>query len=281
MAAAPPPPSQSYDEEESLEAEQKPASWHDVAAMPQKRSSKLGSANSSYSMPLALNDTPAPSRGPVLSDPYLPAVSAGGLDYVYQSPTKATVASSSKQVRVPLASQTFRATAFHEATPALAPTAFLRARVRNDGKRPLLRGPATIFGDGELVGVGEIQTTGPGGDIEFPLGADQDVKLVRQVVPTTKTTGVIIKSDETTYDVQIQAANYKKQKVTVEIVDQVPRSRRDKVEVKLLGVQPAATGAPDADGVVRWRVELAPGATQTFKLRYQITRPKDWQLYQN
>ena len=120
-------------------------------------------------MPLALYDTPAPSRGPVLSDPYLPAVSAGGLDYVYQSPTKATVASSGKQVRVPLASQTFRATAFHEATPALAPTAFLRARVRNDGKRPLLRGPATIFGDGELVGVGEIQTTGPGGDIEFPL----------------------------------------------------------------------------------------------------------------
>ena len=51
--------------------------------------------------------------------------------------------------------------------------------------------------------------------------------------------------------------------------------------MKLLGVQPAATGAPDADGVVRWRVELAPGATQTFKLRYRITRPKDWQLYQN
>ena len=137
-------------------------------------------------MPLALYDVSTPARGPVLTDPYLPAVSAGGLDYVYQAPTKATIPSSGKQVRIPLASQTFQATAFHEATPALATTAFLRARVRNDGKRPLLRGPATIFGDGELVGVGEIQTTGPGGDIEFPLGADQDVKLVRQVVPSTQ-----------------------------------------------------------------------------------------------
>lgn len=233
------------------------------------------------SVPLALYDVSTPARGPVLSDPYLPAVSAGGLDYVYQAPTKATIASSGKQVRIPLASQTFKATAFHEATPALATTAFLRARVRNDGKRPLLRGPATIFGDGELVGVGEIQTTGPGGDIEFPLGADQDVKLVRQVVPSTKTTGVIMKAEETTYDVQIQVANYKKQKVTVEIVDQIPRSRRDKVEIKLLAVQPAATGAPDADGVIRWRLDLAPGATQTLKLSYRITRPKDWQLYQN
>jgi uncharacterized protein (TIGR02231 family) len=232
-------------------------------------------------MALALHDVSAPARGPVLTDPYLPAVSAGGLDYVYQAPTKATIPSSGKQVRIPLASQTFKASAFHEATPALATTAFLRARVRNDGKRPLLRGPATIFGDGELVGVGEIQTTGPGGDIEFPLGADQDVKLVRQIVPRTKTTGVILKEEETTYDVQIQVANYKKQKVTVEIADQVPRSRRDKVVVKLLGVQPAPTGLPDADGVVRWRLELGPGATQTLKLSYQITRPKDWQLYQN
>jgi hypothetical protein len=278
MAPASPAPRESMDMEGG---EEKPAamSWQDVVAVPRAAS---GSA-SAYRAPLALPlvDGMAPSRRPILSDPYLPAVSAGGLDYVYQAPTRATIASSSKQVRIPLASQNFQASTFHEATPALAPTAFLRARVRNDGRRPLLRGPVTIFGDGELVGVGEIQTTGPGGDIDLPLGADQDVKLVRQVVPSTKTTGVIMKSDETTYDVQIQVANYKKQKITVEIADQVPRSRRDKVEVKLLGVQPAATGAPDADGVIKWRLELAAGATQTLKLSYRITRPKDWQLYQN
>jgi hypothetical protein len=254
-------------------------SWQDVVVVPRK-AGKSASA-SAYRVPLALFDATTPARAPALSDPYLPAVSAGGLDYVYQAPKRATIGSSSKQVRIPLASQTFQAAAFHEATPALAPTAFLRARVHNDGKRPLLRGPVTIFGDGELVGVGEIRTTGPGGDIELPLGADQDVKLVRQVVPSTRTTGVIMKSEETTYDVQIQVANYKKQKITVEVADQIPRSRRDKVEVQLLGVQPAATGAPDADGVIRWRIDLAPGATQTLKLSYRITRPKDWQLYQN
>jgi hypothetical protein len=244
------------------------------------RAAASASTGSTRSLPLALYEAGPARRGVAFSDPYLPAVSAGGLDYVYQAPTPATIPSSGKQVRIPLATQTFPATAFHEATPALAATAFLRARVRNDGKRPLLRGPATIFGDGELVGVGEVKTTGPGGNIEFPLGADQDVRLVRQVVPTTKTTGVIMKSDETTYDVQIQIANYKKHKVTVEIADQVPRSRRDKIEVKLLTTQPAPLGAPDADGVVRWRVELASGATQTLRLVYQIVRPKDWQLHQ-
>ena len=175
----------------------------------------------------------------------LPAVSAGGLDYVYPAPTAVAVPSTGRQVRVPLAAQTFAAAAFHDATPALAATAFLRARVRNDGKRPLLRGPATIFSDGELVGVGELQTTGPGGDIEFPLGANQDVRLVRQVVPSTKTSGLIMKSEETIYDVQIQIGNYKSRKVIVELRDQVPRSAHDKVEVKVVGIDPAPAGAPD------------------------------------
>ena len=62
--------------------------------------------------------------------------------------------------------------------------------MRNDGKRPLLRGPATIFGDGEFVGMGELKTTGPSGDIELPLGADQDIRFTRQVVPSSKTTGL-------------------------------------------------------------------------------------------
>jgi hypothetical protein len=241
-----------------------------------KRSSSTPTTN----LPLALFDSPSGRAAPTFGDPMLPAVSAGGLDYVYQAPTSVAVPSTGRQVRVPLAWQTFPAAAFHDATPALAATAFLRARVRNDGKRPLLRGPATIFSDGELVGVGELQTTGPGGDIEFPLGADEDVRLVRQVVPTTKTSGLIMKTDETTYDVQIQVGNYKKKKVVVELRDQVPRSGNEKVEVKMLGADPAPVAAPDADGVVRWRVELDAGTTRTVRLRYQITRPRGWKLYQ-
>jgi len=131
-----------------------------------------------------------------------------------------------------------------------------------------------------LVGVGEIQTTGPSGDIELPLGADQDVRLVRQVVPTTKTTGLVFKNDETIYDVQIQIGNYKKQPVTVELTDQVPRSRNDKVLVKLFETDPKPLGEIDLDGSIRFRVDVPAGATPPGKFRYQIVRPHDWELYQ-
>jgi hypothetical protein len=254
--------------------------WQDIVAVPRKASKSSAPYVRTWSVPMSLVDATTPRRPPTFSDPYLPAVSGGGLDYVYRAPTAATIESSGKQVRVPLASQTFRTSVFYEATPALATTAFLRARVRNDGTRPLLRGPATIFGDGEFVGIGEIKTTGPSGDIEFPLGADQDIRLVRQIVPSSKTTGMIMKDDETVYDVQLQVGNYKKQAVTVEVIDQVPKSRNEEIEVKLLATDPAPSGSPDVDGVIRWRVTLQAGETRTLKLRYQIKRPKDWRLYQ-
>jgi len=50
--------------------------------------------------------------------------------------------------------------------------------------------------------------------------------------------------------------------------------------VQFTGIDPPAQGPPDADGVVRWRVDVAAGATRTLRLRYTITRPKGWQLFQ-
>jgi hypothetical protein len=268
-------------------------SWQDIVAVPRRAQvetvgvladapaiRKRAGAPPPIRVPLALYDTPPASEAPRLIDPYLPAVSAGGFAFVYRAPTPVAVPSTGKEIRIPLASATFGTTAYYEAMPALAPTAFLHARVRNDGTRPLLRGPVAIFGDGELVGVGEIQTTGPSGDIELPLGADQDVRLVRQVVPSTRTSGLMFKTDETTYEVKIQIGNYKKQPVTVELTDQVPRSRSDKVEVKLLGADAKPLGDIDLDGTIRFKVDVAAGATRTVTLRYQITRPHDWELYQ-
>src|SRR5258708_12202865 len=180
----------------------------------------------------------------MFNDPLLAAVIAGGLDYVYQAAAPASVPSSGKAIRIPLDGRTFRTAAFYQAAPALAATAFLRARVRNDGQGPLLGGSAAMFPDGEFVGQGEIQTTGPGGDIEFPLGADQDIRLVRQVVPHTQTTGIIRKTDQTDYDVEIQIGNYKKQPIAIDVTDQIPRSAQEKVEVNLIATPPAPQAPP-------------------------------------
>ena len=208
-------------------------------------------------VPLALYDRPPPSEAPQLTNPYLPAVSAGGFDFVYRAPRPVAVPSTGKQIRIPLASQTFRTTAYYEATPALATTAFLRARVRNDGTRPLLRGPAAIFGDGELVGVGEIQTTGPSGDIELPLGANQDIRLVRQVVPSTKTTGLVFRDRRD--HVQRANADWQLQEAGGQHRGDGPGAAQPERQGGGRGswrLDPKPVGEVDLDGTIRFRVEV-------------------------
>jgi hypothetical protein len=222
----------------------------------------------------------APPATIAFSDPYLPAVTAGGLDYVYEAPTRATIPSKAEDRRIPLAAQTFQAETIYEATPSLDTTAYVKAKVKNGSGRPLLRGPTSIFVGGEFVGQGEIQTTGPGGEIGFPLGADENIRLVRNVVPSTKREGFISKDDVTTYAVELQIGNYKKRPITIEVIDQIPKTSHEDVEVKLLSTSPAPLEAPDADGVMRWRITIPPNQTKKIEFSYTIGRPADWQLYQ-
>ena len=230
--------------------------------------------------PLGIFEAP-PAQRMRFDDPMLPAVTAGGLDYVYVSPTRATIPSSSERLRVPLASATWAAKTHYEATPALTKTAFLTARLTNKGETPVLAGPVNIFMSGDFAGQGQLETTGPGGKIELPLGADEDIRLEHRIVPSSRTEGVFSKDDVTDYEVTLQVANHKRRKVEVELFDVLPKSVNDDVEIKLLKVKPKTSFGPDkAKGRMKWRLAVPAGETRKVVFSYRITRPENWQLRQ-
>ena len=228
---------------------------------------------------LALSE-PLLTRDRHLTNPNMPARLARGFDYVYPSRTRVTVPSAGDAHRVPLSVRTFAAETEYVATPSLSKTAYLRAKVKNDAGQPILQGPVNLFVGGDFTGLGQLETTGTGGTINLPLGADEDVRLVREIVPATRTEGVFSKDDITTYSVKIEAGNYKRRAIDIEIVDQVPKTRNGKIEVKLGAVSPAASAPPDANGLLRWKLQIPAGKTEVIRFDYTITRPKDWRLQQ-
>ncbi len=228
---------------------------------------------------MALFGRGAPSK-PRFSDRRLPAVTAQGFDFSYKAPGKVVIPSGGEGRRIPLQKSTFAAAVQHEATPSIEATAYLEARVKNERPTPLLAGTTNIFVDGEFVSQGELQTTGPGGTVEFALGADEDIRLERRVMQTTKTTGLISKDDETEYRHIIEVGNYKKTEVVVEVIDQFPKSKNDEVKIDKVSFSPAPAEDGKDDGIVRWRVTLKPGQVTKLELRYRITRPEGWQMYQ-
>ena len=215
------------------------------------------------------------------SDPTLPAMSAGGLDYVYDAPVTTTIPSQADSLRVPLAERSYDVQTFYEATPSLATTAYLKATVKNGSKLPILAGPANIFVKRTFAGDAQLATTGPGGVLELPLGADEDIRLTRTVVPATKTQGFIFgKEDVTDYVVTIDVGNYKKHAVTVRVVDQIPKTNEEKVKVELVSASPQSVEAPNGEGLLYWHVDIPAGATKKVTFTFRVTRPKDWRLSQ-
>lgn len=218
---------------------------------------------------------------PTFADALLPAVSAGGLDYVYTAPVAVTVPAQANNQRVPLASRTYPVQTFYEATPSLATTAYLKATVKNGSALPILAGPANVFVKRTFSGDAQLMTTGPGGVLELPLGADEDIRLTRTVVPATTTKGVLFgEEDVTDYAVKIEVGNYKKQAVTVRVIDQVPLTNAEKIKVELLSSSPKSVASEDGDGLLYWHVDVPAGGVKAVTFTYRITRPKNWKLSQ-
>jgi hypothetical protein len=230
-------------------------------------------------MPMDLFDEREIGRGP-FGPPGSPAALAGGLDYEYPAVTAMTLKSQPEVQVVPLAVETWPISPFYEVAPGLKETAFLKATVRNQGRRPVLGGAVNIFVGTDFIGQGALETTGPGGELALPLGADEDLPVVRRVVPRTVTEGVFSKEEVTTYTTTIEVRNDKKQPVKVRVVEQVPLTNDEDTKVKVGSMSPKPTEGPDREGIMAFTLDIAPGATGKVEFEYTLTRPAGHELRQ-
>ncbi|MFO0728224.1 MAG: DUF4139 domain-containing protein [Myxococcota bacterium] len=275
MPAAPPPPPPAPSV--AMDYKKNEVAREEVVVMSSPQSASTGAATPYRQMSLGLFELPPPPEV-TLTDPTLPAVLAGGFDYVYTASTKMSVSQEDGEVRAPLGTFSEAVDAFYRATPGITDTAYLTATVTNKTGRPFLAGPISLFLGTSFAGDAEMTNTGPGGKLELPMGADEDIKLKRRIIPATETSGVFSKDDITTYKVEIEAANFKKKLVKVEIVEPMPKTANEKIEVELVGAKPKAT--PDEQGMLRWTLSIAPGKVEKIELTYRVKRPAHWQLLQ-
>lgn len=244
-----------------------------------RTSASVGGKKAMQRTPLDLFEQSLDTR-PRFSDPGLPAVLAGGLDYVWKAATRASVPSNPETHAVPLSAERYPVSTRYEVAPALRPTAYLAATVRNTRSTPILAGPVDIFAGADYVGTGNLQTTGSGGELQLPLGADEDIRIERRVLPKTKTEGVISKEDVTTYTTEIDVANDKRRPITIRVVEQWPLGGVvEDVEVKRGKAEPKPAAVDEA-GRMTFDLEVPAGKVSTVRFTYTIRRPADWQLYQ-
>jgi uncharacterized protein (TIGR02231 family) len=177
--------------------------------------------------------------------------------------------------RFPLKARIMRVTA-----PRVDSSVFLTAKATNETGLPLLAGQAGVYVGSEFVGRSPLPATPPGGEIELAFGADGRVEVERRVLERKhETAGIVSKDELFRYKVRVVLKNRYQNPVEVRLLDLVPVSREEKIEVKLLeGTTAATRDDPERPGVKIWELKLGAREERAVELRYEVRYPRGFPI---
>jgi uncharacterized protein (TIGR02231 family) len=168
------------------------------------------------------------------------------------------------------------------AVPRLAQAAFIEAKVDYDGDEALMPGPANLFLGDDFSGVARLESTAPGESFTLGFGQDGNFKVERKLL-TKKAGGrgvFIWTKTERTYNWVTTIENYHSGPRTIEVREQLPRSRQEKITVSSLELSPAAL--PDDSsrpGMKRWSIEVPAKGKAKIVFSYSVKFPENARVY--
>ncbi len=208
-----------------------------------------------------------------------PITAAAGMEgdtVVYRYPETVTVASGAEDLRLALDSLAFTPVVEAVAVPRMDRTAFVMASFTNASDEPLLPGEAMLYREGVLVGTAWLDVIAPGVETDVAFGALETLRIKREMpVAAEGETGVFTTSNERTESALITVENTGDEGWPVRLLDQVPYSEQDELEVEV-----TATPAPtevDVDGqrgILAWELEVPAGGKATITLEHRLSWPE-------
>ncbi len=201
------------------------------------------------------------------------------LSFEYQIPFPVDIESRDQITILPLLTKKIAARMFHYSVPAKNSLTFLVAEAEAD--QELLAGKLNVYFAGRFIGDTYLAEKKPGQSFSMNLGADRGIKVRREkILDKIKETyfgkiqrDTVVRS----FAYKITAENIKDRPALLKILDSVPISRTDKIEVRDLKIQPKPTEQDyqDKAGVHLWAFDLAPGGKREISIEFTVTYPKE------
>ena len=201
------------------------------------------------------------------------------LSFEYKMPFPVDIDSRDQFSILPLLTKKLSADTFHYSLPGKTSLTFLVAEASAD--KELLAGKLNVYFGGRYIGDTYLSEKKPGEPFSMNLGADRDVKVLRKKlkdkVKETYFGTIQRKTVVRSFSYKITAENIKDKPVTLKIVDRVPVSKTDKIEIKDIRLNPAPTESnyQDKEGVHLWVFQLSPGEIQEIDLDFTVAYPSE------
>lgn len=230
-------------------------------------------ARSEMVMERALPGNAPKAAEPEKATPVLAQVEEGESSVLFNIPQPVTVNTDGTRSGCVIAVNNLSVAAEYVTVPKLSPRVYLKSEVTNNTPYPLLAGQANIFNDAVFTGKSYLKTVSSGEKFDLYFGADDQIKVKREVAKVRKQGG-LLGSNSVTYRCTVELHNFKKRAVTVSLLDQLPVAGNEEIKVNLED----ASAKPDErkpDGTLLWKVGLAPGEKKKITYDIVIDYPKD------
>jgi len=201
------------------------------------------------------------------------------LSFEYEIPQKLDVESQDKETILPLFLKKIQGDFSHYVVPRINPLTFLICEATPDSE--LLSGYLTVYFGGRYIGKTYLEEKKPGEKFNLNLGADREVKVKREKIKDKfKETFLKMVQRRTVIKeiaFKITVENLKAKPIKIHILDSIPVSRTDKVEVKDVNItpKPKEEKHQSKEGVLLWEFNLKPKEKQVIDIEFTVTYPKD------
>lgn len=174
---------------------------------------------------------------------------------------------------IDLMSFSLEAQYLYRAVPSRDGSAFLTAYVGNLDQYGLLPGMAELFIENTYIGSVFVSgVTGEDG-MEIPLGRERRIETERKLQRKYHSLARFKNTQVENYEYEITVTNKKQEPVNLEVLDQIPVSGDREITVQIQELSGASVS--QTDGIVTWKLMLAPEQTQVLRLAYSVTWPKN------
>ncbi len=210
-------------------------------------------------------------------------IELAGFQANFVIPGRVVVDNSGQAKKVRISSDDNEAKLTVVAVPRIDSNAYLTASFTVKGEGPMLPGLVNLYRDGVYVGQGQVPLLTASEEATLGFGIDDLVKIERkEVTKKIGEEGMLTTSnvEERAWDISVK--NLHKGKMALRILDRMPFSASEDIEVETLAGMTAPTDKnyKKRRGVMAWSFDLEAQAENIIKTGYRITWPENMKIGQ-
>jgi uncharacterized protein (TIGR02231 family) len=206
------------------------------------------------------------------------AVETSGAAITYRVPAAVSIPSDGSPHKVTVAHFELSPRLDYVTAPKLVEAVYRRAKVANDSPYTLLPGQANLFAGDEFIGATRLDLTAPQGEIELYLGADDRVKVKRELKRRDVDKRFMGNKRCLHYVYEITLENLLAAEAPLMLHDQMPVSHHESISVKLDMAEPKPTEQTELNEL-KWGLQLAPSQKAVVRFEFTVEHPQEMALH--